>query len=303
MKSRKRTAAFLTTTVGAWLLVAFAVIFSSSPVQAGDSKKLHRRIDLKGVRSLEVKVDVDAGELRIGEGAEAHTCVGTLNYAADRFEGTIDDKIGDETGRLQVKLDKKGWFDWKDDREGHLKARADLELPEDVLLDMDVNIKAGEENLRLGGLNFERLSLSLWAGELDLSFGEPNKRTNLSVNDSEMYVDVNVGEIRLKHLGNAPFEKLIVDGGIGELTADFSGEINRKRWVKLDMEIGEIKVVLPRDVGVKLTVSRSPFSSISVRGLRESGRAYYSDNYGETEGEWNIEISMGIGSVEVVKRK
>ena len=302
MKSQKRAAAFLTTMVGAWFLVAFSVLFSSALVQAWDSKKLHRKIDLKGVRSLEVKVDIDAGELRIGKGAEAHTFVGTLNYTADKFEGAIEDKIGDERGRLRVNLDKKGWFDWKDDREGHLKARADLELPEDVLLDLDVDIKAGEEKLHLGGLNFEHLSLSLWAGELDLSFDEPmGERRNLTVNDSRMYVDVNVGEIRLKHLGNAPFEKLIVDGGIGELTADFSGEINRKCWVKLDMEIGEIRVVLPRDVGVKLKVSRSPLSSLSVRGLHKSGRVYYSDNYGETEGELNIEISMGIGSVEVVK--
>jgi len=305
MRLRKRASAFLTTMAGAYVLTAFAVIFSSALVQAGDTEKLHEKIDLKGVESLEVKVDIDAGELRIGKGAEAHTFVGTLNYTADKFEGAIDYKVRDKTGRLRVKLDKKGWFDWKDDCEGGLKARADLELPEDVLLDLDVDLKAGEEKLHLGGLNLEHLSVGLWAGELDLSFDEPkDERRDLMVHDSRMYVDVHVGEIRLKHLGNAPFEKLIVDGGIGELTADFSGDINEKRWAKLDMDIGEIKVFLPRDVGVKVKISRSPLSSISVSGLhKESSRYYYSDNYGETDGEWNIEISMGIGSVEVVKRE
>jgi len=289
--------------VGACVLTAFAIIFFSVLVQAWDTEELHEKVDLKGVKSLAVKVDIDVGELRIGKGAEANTFVGNVNYTANKFEGAIDYKIRDETGRLRVKLDKKGWFDWKDDWKGDLEARVDLEFPEDILLDLDVDLKAGEEKLHLGGLNLEYLSLRLWAGELELSFDEPNERADLSVN-SRMYVDVNVGEIRLKHLGNAPFEKLIVDGGIGELTADFSGEINRKRWVKLDMEIGEIRVVLPRDVGVKLKVSRFPLSSLSVSGLhKESSRYYYSDNYGETDGELNIEISMGIGSVEVVKRK
>ena len=301
MRVRKKAVAFLTAVVGAYVLVAFAIIVSSALVRAWEPEKLHKRIDLKGVKSLEVRVDIDAGELRIRKGAEAHTFLGTLNYTADKFEGAINHKIRDESGRLRVKLDKKGWFDWKGDSKGGLEARVDLEFPEDVLLDLDVDLKAGEEKLHLGGLNLERLSLGLWAGELDLSFEEPREE-RIDLAASKMYVDVKVGEIRIKQLGNAPFERLVVDGGIGELTADFSGEINQKRWAKLDMDIGEIKVFLPRDVGAKVKVSRSPLSSLSVSGLhKESKRYYYSDNYGETDGEWNIEISMGIGSVEVVR--
>ena len=56
-----------------------------------------------------------------------------------------------------------------------------------------------------------------------------------------------IGECRLVGLSNARFKHAQIDGGIGELSVDFSGEVLPESHAKVDLDIGEASVYLPKN--------------------------------------------------------
>ena len=176
------------------------------------------------------------------------------------------------------------------------KAEAIVSLPTEVAIDFFAKIKAGEIDFELGGLKIVDFTLHNWAGEVQVSFDEPN-RAEMEV----LEVDAKVGEVTLSKLGNAHFKEAEINGGIGELQVDFTGDKLRRSTARVDLDIGETTVVLPRDLGVKMAISKFLFlSQVSVpSGFYRSGRYYYSDNYEQAPEGLFLKITSGIGELRM----
>lgn len=268
------------------------LLFSHSLLaQRKDTERFRERYKIPSGKVLHLKVDIDAAEVKISKCSRDDEAWVTIYYQEDEFRVDVD--FDEERPLLDIKFDKKGWMDSDND---DLEAKAVIELPTGVEIDLETKIKAGEIDFDLGGLGLVNFELTTWAGEVLVEFSEPNK--------SEMdYLEINtkIGETELIKLGNARFRDAEINGGIGEMKVDFRGELLPKAYAIVDLDIGETELVVPEDVGVKLSVSKFLFMTDINLPYRfeKSGRYYYSKNYREATNELILKVSPGLGELKI----
>ncbi|MFQ6112770.1 MAG: LiaF domain-containing protein [bacterium] len=276
-------------------LVVLSFVFLLGPTsllaQHRDVEQFKERYHTPSGKVFHVKVDIDAAEVKIAKCPQEDEAWLTVYYTEDEFK--VHEDFDEERSRLEIEFDKKGWMD--SDNDG-LEASFELKLPYGVDIDLAANIKAGEVEIDLGGLAMVDFDLKTWAGEVRVEFSEPNK--------TEMeYLDINtkVGETELIKLGNARFKDAEINGGIGEMTIDFTGELLPEARASVDLDIGETNIILPEDVGVRLSVSKFLFMSevnLPYR-FKKSGRHYYSKNYDEAASKFALKVSPGLGELKI----
>ncbi|NQT25819.1 hypothetical protein HQ585_10715 [candidate division KSB1 bacterium] len=248
-------------------------------------------------KPLEVLIRVDAGEVTIEKSSVPEKGSVNLEYMAEKFKSKLE--FDPKRNRLKISVSGKGWHTWSkwSDENNGSPAVIKVLLPSTVDIKMDVRLKAGEMTQYLGGLRITEFHLSNWAGEVDVSFDEPNPTTMVFFD-----VDLRAGEARFGSLGNAHFEKADINGGIGELEVDFTGDLIQKSQARVDMDIGEALIILPADVGTRLQIGGS-FSFLSEKDIdsdfSKRNRYYYSNDYEEAEKKFAIKVTPGLGELQI----
>ncbi len=148
----------------------------------------------------------------------------------------------------------------------------------------------------MGGLRLTNFEIRNFAGEVQIEFRQPNKIEMNSLN-----INVKIGETTIKRLGNARFSDANINGGIGELYIDLSGEGTKSMDVEIDLDIGSTTILLPRDFGVKLRSSTMGFLTDTKLDseFEKRGRYYYSSNYDSAAKTMYANIHSGIGELRV----
>jgi len=244
---------------------------------------------------LKLNLDVDGGEVKIVRSNSSDECHVMMKYSKDKCEGDV--RFDERHGELEVNLDFENWGLFKDHSgNGPKHAEVIIELPNDPDIDLRASIKAGKIELLLGDLHLRNFELRNLAGEVTVDFDEPN-RTKLNTFD----VNVKVGETSLLHLGNANFEEADINGGIGEMRIDFSGEKIERAMARIDLDIGETTITVPEKIGTKMRVSKFLFlSEVKYpRWFEQRGKYYYSENYRENDKSLYLLISTGIGELKI----
>jgi hypothetical protein len=213
-----------------------------------------------------------------------------MEYPEERCRGDV--RYHDVSNSLEVEVDFEGWKFWKDDERSH--ARVIVELPYEPEIDLTAKIKAGEVDLELGDLSLRNFELVNWAGEVKVDFDRPNR-----VEMESFDVNLKVGESKLIGLGNARFEQGDINGGVGEMMVDFTGESIERCMARIDLDIGETRVVLPQQAGVKLRVSKFLSQIEYPDWFEKRGRYLYSENYDDVDKSLYLMISAGIGELDI----
>lgn len=254
-------------------------------------EELQKGFKVKSGSPFQLHVDVDAGEVRVARGNSRDEVRVALAYNKNQFSHAF--RYNESRNTLEVQFDKEGWFDHERNR---TLAEIEIELPTECELQIDFKIKAGEINMELGGLRIIDFALETLAGEVNLDFDEPNQ-----IEMASMTLNTKVGESKFRRLGNARFRDADVNGGIGELTIDFSGEMPKDAVARVDLDIGETVIVLPRDAGTKLSITKFLFlSHVELPfDLHKDGRYYYSNNYERADRTFQLRLSSGVGECRV----
>jgi len=243
---------------------------------------------------LEVVLQADAGDVQLTRN-ERDECQVFVEYYENRCE--LDVVYNERNKSLEIDIDHHNWSMIKEgDSKDKDYAVIKIALPYKPDLDVQVELKAGKLDLQLGDLHVAGLRLKSWAGETRLDFQRPN-RTELKTLD----VDCKVGEVRLKHLGNANFTEADINGSIGEMTVDFTGDKIKRAMARLDLDIGATTVIVPEEVAVKMKVSKFLFLSEvnHPSWFRQEGNYYYSKNYKDQDDSLYLMVSTGIGELRV----
>lgn len=250
--------------------------------------------DIQSDRLLEVILDVDVGEVTVTASDSVRKCMVRLTYLPEDYKAIAD--YSEKSNRLKIRLDKKGLSSrWDSDENGQIEA--EVWLPKDVNMTLDTRVKAGEVLLDLGGLRLEKFNLGVWAGEVSVRFKEPNPIVMEYLN-----INAKVGELNTTRLGNARFKKARVNGGIGEIDVDFTGDLLEGALAKVDLDIGEARVVMPDDRSVRISIG-GMFSFMSSKnidsGFNKHGSHYYSDDFNENGQIFSVRITPGLGELTV----
>lgn len=116
----------------------------------------------------------------------------------------------------------------------------------------------------------------------------------------ELAVDLGAGDSDVA-LAGVQLRSLVVRIGTGDVEVDISRSILAASEVSIDGGVGDLKLVLPTNVGVRVHVSRGAgtFRFASV-GLRKKGKALVNDQWGKAERSVDVHVSVGVGSVELM---
>jgi len=270
------------------------LITSNTITRAAKYEKIEKVFPVKTQEVLFVSLKIDAGEIYVHKNDQPDQVFISVQY--DEESDEIDIEFDEQKNELFISIDRDKWFKSWDD---HRAPKLEVLLPFEVIIEMRNEIKAGEIQFVLGALKLKEFELRNFAGEVEVDFPNPNQ-----IEMEFMDINVKVGETNLRRLSNARFRRAKINGGIGELDIDFSGDGLKSSRAEIDLDIGETSIYLPHELGVRFDSSTFGFltqSSIDYE-FDKKGRFYYSKNYESASRTMKISISSGIGELTVSYR-
>jgi hypothetical protein len=173
-------------------------------------------VDLKGAQSVDLTVEMGAGELKM-QGGAAPLLDADFRYTSAERKPELKYDVSGGRGTLVVRQ-----HGGNNVGSNH-KNEWDLRLNEDVPMDIGVKVGAGESRLDLGNVALHSLNIEMGVGQLSLDLrGHPR-------NDVDVHISGGVGEatVRLPRRARLDVE---AHGGIGEITTSGLTK-NGDRWV------------------------------------------------------------------------
>jgi len=201
-------------------VLAAALLAPACYVTTDDSRSVTEHaaqtVDLRGAKSVNVQVEMGAGEL-IMHGGAAPLLDADFQYRSRDGKPAVHYDVAGSRGTLEVRQPEHHAIGNND------KNRWDLRLNDEVPLDIRVHMGAGEGRLTLGNTNLHSLDVEVGAGEFNIDLtGHPRGEIDVRVRGG-------VGEATL-HLPRRARLDVEAHGGIGEIST--RGLTKRgDRWV------------------------------------------------------------------------
>ncbi|WJY26356.1 toast rack family protein [Sporosarcina trichiuri] len=137
------------------------------------------------------------------------------------------------------------------------------------------------------------------------AFGTMGKKRNdwtLRLTDEipvDLRVDAAVAEANLD-LAGIRLSRLSVDAGVGDMTVNLAGDWQDGFDAKIDGGVGDLKVLLPKGTGVRVTVDKG-LGTVDAEGFIDKGKGVYvNEAYEGAETVIELKVDVGIGAVKFV---
>lgn len=272
--------AFLTTLALATMACGFSVNLPSAPTPGPD---ITEQITVAAPDSEETRLHISfgAGELRLSPGAEAALVTGTVTYNLPNFKPEVTEAGG------MIEL-KQG--DIKSLNVGDFRNEWNLNLGLSPM-ELEINAGAYQGRYEFGGLALTGLTVKDGASDVILSFSEPNQ-ADMAV----FRYETGASNVELTGLANANFSTLIFNGGAGNYTLDFSGELGQAATARVETGFGDLKLVIPKGLDARVTVEGAAVNINHSSGWAQNDRTYTQDGSGPT---LTIIVKMGAGNVTI----
>lgn len=271
---------FLAVLTLATLACGFSVNIPSAPTP-GPEVMDEITVAVPGTEEARLNILFGAGELRLSPGAEDVLVSGTATYNVPNFKPEVVENDGN------IKI-SQGEF--KSLNVGNFRNEWDLSLGE-MPIELEINAGAYQGRYEFGGLALTGLTIKDGASNVDVSFSEPN-RAEMSV----FRYETGASNVELTGLANANFSTLIFNGGAGNYTLDFSGELGRDATARIETGFGDLMLVIPKGLDARVTVEGGAINVNHSSGWGQSNRTYTQDSSGPT---LTIIVKMGAGNVTI----
>ncbi len=158
---------------------------------------------------------------------------------------------------------------------------------------MTLSIEAGAYNgsYELGGLSLENLNVTDGASKVDLSFSNPNQ-----VEMSTLNYSTGASQVSITGLANANVNTVSFNGGAGDYTLDFSGQLQRDMTVSVESGVSSVTIKVPKGVQALVTTESALISVSTSADWSQNGNNYQLTGSGHTI---TILAKMGAGSLRL----
>ncbi|HWV56200.1 MAG TPA: hypothetical protein VNZ57_01900 [Longimicrobiales bacterium] len=242
-----------------------------------------------GEERLAVEIEFAAGELHVTPAP-----AGTLYRTVVEFDARRASPVAQyTTGKLRLGLAGESSGPGRNQGRAQSRTRMDVALSPDAILDLSLEFGAARADIDLGGLRIERLDIGTGASETSIRFSRPNP-----VRASSVRVSVGAAALRVAEIGNMNAERLRVDGGVGDVHLDFSGDWQNDLTAEVRMGVGALTLVLPRTVGVQI-VRESFLTSFDTQGLEQRDGGYFTSNWEQADRRLTIHVEAAFGLINV----
>jgi hypothetical protein len=257
-------------------------------VEVGELREVEEEIPLSGAESAAVNVRFGAGELDIEAGEPDSLLAGRFRYNVEQWKPSVTYEEG------ELKIEQGGTKEDWGIPTGNTRNEWELAFSPQIPLEMKIDIGAGEGDLDFSGLKLSELDLRMGAGDSEVKFTEPNP-----IGMDDLTLETGAAKLDVRGIGYASPEKATVNGGVGEITLDFSGEWSNSSEVDIMAGVGAITLRLPDDIGVRVETVGG-LTNIEAAEFRRTDGAYVNDVFGETEIELRIHVTTGVGNLRLV---
>jgi len=257
-------------------------------IEVGEMQDKREEIPLSEAESATVEIIFGAGELEIESGDSDQLFSGRFRYNVEQWEP----EVTYEESVLTIEQGSTGG-NWGIPT-GNTRNEWRLEFSPDVPLEMDIEIGAGDGELDFTGLQLTALDLDVGAGNFEVRFDESNGAAMTALK-----LNTGASRVEMTGIGNAGPERMRVQGGVGDITLDFTGAWPSSSDVQVTAGVGMVTLRLPDDVGVRVE-TEGGLTNVEVDGLQRDGDAYVNDACGETETELRIQVTTGVGNLRLV---
>ena len=275
------------------LLAAAASLAAASPLRAQTWRTLTSARQRHGETQLTVDVNYAAGEFRLRAAPSGTLYQMDLRYDEDRF--TPVREYDADAARLAVGV--RGAHDDNISLERKRNApipSLDLELSPDIPLTLNLDLGAVRSRVDFGGLALRSVRYRTGASESTLRFSRANSEPC-----STLQMEAGAAAFHAWSLGNANCRMIRFDGGIGDVTLDFGGAWRGTMQAELRVALGSLTLMLPRNAGVSVRVSRF-LASFERSGFEKRGDTYYTPGYDAASRRLTIDVTAAFGGVNVV---
>jgi len=276
------------------IFLAAFVLMLSSAIWAGKFKTERFSFKPDNIDKLEVRIELGAGKFDLHVEDIEDVAVAEVEYNEKRVEVYTDYKERGSTGvvEFESKMKKKMNIDTDDNI-------WDITLSEKFPTELNIDIGACDSDFDLGGLPLTYLNLDVGAADATLTFGRPNPNEA-----DEIKIDAGAASFKVVKLGNSNFRRFEFDGGMGDFEIDFTGEYTGKSKAKISVGLGSATVKIPSDLPVRIEADDSFLSSVDFRHENKKyleGDDYYeTDDFRRSDAGLDLEISVGMGSIDII---
>lgn len=209
MHARRMAAIAAAVLLGATLLLGTGCVRVDLD-DSSDTGAASERIDLGSAETVQVSLEMGAGELVVDSDSTTSLMEADFTYRPTSIRPEVDYRVENGEGQLKVRTPNPAQLNLG----VNMRNTWDLRLAEDVPMRLAVNLGAGEANLQLGHLSLIDLQVDLGAGDatVDLS-GEPR-------DDLEADINAGVGQLTLVVPRSAGVRIIGYKDGLGSYQAD-----------------------------------------------------------------------------------
>jgi len=171
-----------------------------------------------------------------------------------------------------------------------------LRFTDAIPISFDIEMGVGKGDFNFSGLAVKDLNLSTGASDVVIAFDQPNATTVENIN-----IEAGVSKFVGRNLCNANFRRFKFQGGVGSCTLDFGGQLSRAVDVDVQVGMGVMTLIIPREDGVRVTYEKNWISRVDAYDDFEArgDSEYVSGNYGTARGTMDIRVESGVGSVRI----
>lgn len=214
---------------------------------------------------IDATIRMAAGTLTV-EGEADALLDADFTYNIPEWEPKVTYDVNDGVGQLDIRHADNDALSIMDEARNEW----DLRLNEEVLMDLRVEMGAGDHDLDLEGLALTELDVKLGAGDMTLTLGD-----------------------------NPELDRIELDIGAGDIEIDFNEGWGQNIRVSIQGGIGKTSLILPQDIGVRVTATQG-IGNIDASGLSRQSGAWVNEAYGVSNNNMEIDIQAGIGEIKIV---
>jgi hypothetical protein len=297
-------------------LYSIGLILCASVVNFLAGQTIHRDVQRTTEKEVKIKITSSFGSVNISRG-DPSKIVEVYYKQREKDEEPrldLDYTLRKNAGMLELDLHPKGTTVTASDNGRHgshdVHVNVDnfdfktaewyVKLVDDVPLSIDAELGAGKSDFDFTGMNINDLSISTGASSSKVRFDKMNE------NEIEDFkIETGVSKFSAENLNNANFRHLSFDGGVGSYYLDFGGSLNRTVDVDVNVGLGALTLMIPRNIGVRVKYEESWLSNFSIDDefVRRKKGVYESENYSDADGRMNISVESGLGSIKIRRSK
>jgi len=189
-----------------FVALTFFIFSFISCIPVGELQEDSRSVKLQGAETAEIELDFGAGELEVFGGAD-ELMEGVFQYNIELWKPEIENQMRDSKAFLSVRQGNSSGIP-----AGNGKNFWDIFLNEKILIDLIVDMGAGEGDLHLQSLNLRSLNIDMGVGDLSVDL------SGFYSDDVEVLIDGGVGSTTV-YLPRDTGVMVHVDKGIGSISS------------------------------------------------------------------------------------